>query len=155
MEGVQCERCHGPSEAHLRRLTPDAEARRADHRGTVRLLRTVPPHLVADRLNGPRGILNVRFQPYRLANSKCYDAADARIRCTACHDPHRDLETAAAAYDAKCTACHSRHCTPRRARSHRQDCVTCHMPRIDLPGAHRNFTDHQIRIVRAGEAYPD
>jgi hypothetical protein len=28
------------------------------------------------------------------------------------------------------------------------------MPKTDLPGAHRQFTDHQIRIVRANEAYP-
>jgi len=30
-------------------------------------------------LDGPRDIRNVRFQPYRLTNSKCYDSADARI----------------------------------------------------------------------------
>jgi hypothetical protein len=29
------------------------------------------------------------------------------------------------------------------------------MPKIELPGAHRQFTDHQIRIVRAGERYPE
>jgi hypothetical protein len=29
------------------------------------------------------------------------------------------------------------------------------MPKIELPGAHAGFTDHQIRIVRAGEAYPN
>ena len=33
------------------------------------------------------GVANVRFQPYRLISSKCYDAEDSRIRCTACHDP--------------------------------------------------------------------
>ena len=69
-------------------------------------------------INGPRGILNVRFQPYRLANSKCYDAADRRIRCTACHDPHRDVETSAAAYDAKCARCHSAAFRARLPRRH-------------------------------------
>jgi hypothetical protein len=49
--------------------------------------------------NGPRGIQNIRFQPYRLATSKCYDAADKRISCTACHDPHRDVAATASAYD--------------------------------------------------------
>ena len=44
-------------------------------------------------VNGPRGVANVRFQPYRLTNSKCYDAEDRRISCVACHDPHRPLET--------------------------------------------------------------
>jgi hypothetical protein len=29
------------------------------------------------------------------------------------------------------------------------------MPKLDLPGSHRKFTDHRIRIARAGEAYPD
>ena len=40
------------------------------------------------RLRGP---LNVRFQPYRITNSKCFDAEDRRIACTACHDPHSQL----------------------------------------------------------------
>jgi formate-dependent nitrite reductase cytochrome c552 subunit len=35
------------------------------------------------------------------------------------------------------------------------NCVTCHMPKIELPGAHARFTDHQIRIARAGEPYPN
>jgi hypothetical protein len=109
---------------------------------------------------GPRGIQNVRFQPYRLANSKCYDATDRRIRCTACHDPHRDLETSAGAYDAKCAACHSAaarrtKASARLCRVGVRDCATCHMPRLDLPGAHRKFTDHRIRIAKAGEPYPD
>jgi hypothetical protein len=29
------------------------------------------------------------------------------------------------------------------------------MPKVDLPGAHHQFTDHQIRIVRAGESFPN
>jgi formate-dependent nitrite reductase cytochrome c552 subunit len=35
------------------------------------------------------------------------------------------------------------------------NCVECHMPKVDLPGAHHKFTDHQIRIARAGEPYPN
>ena len=27
-------------------------------------------------------------------------------------------------------------------------CVTCHMPKVELPDAHFKFTDHRIRIVR-------
>jgi len=29
------------------------------------------------------------------------------------------------------------------------------MPQYELPGGHFKFTDHQIRVVRAGEPYPD
>jgi len=114
--------------------------------------------------SGPRGVLNVRFQPYRLTNSKCFDTADARIACTACHDPHGPLETAAEAYDSKCAACHSaaQKAAAQKTAVHtkicrvaKAKCVTCHMPTYDLPGAHARFTDHQIRIVRPGEAYPN
>jgi hypothetical protein len=159
-EGVQCERCHGASEAHLRRTSPMPK------------LGTFTTEEMSDfcgqchrtwsqiAMNGPRGILNVRFQPYRLGNSKCYDVADNRIRCTACHNPHRDLELSARAYDVKCVACHSRKAPSTKGSSHicrvgTKDCVTCHMPRLDLPGAHKKFTDHMIRIVKAGELYPD
>jgi len=151
--GVQCERCHGASEAHASKQTP---MRKLGALNTEEMSefcgqchRTWPQ--VAT--NGPRGIQNVRFQPYRLAISKCYDADDARIRCTACHDPHRELESSAAAYDSRCTACHSG--AQRVCKVGVKECVTCHMPRLDLPGAHRAFTDHRIRIVKPGEAYPD
>jgi hypothetical protein len=29
------------------------------------------------------------------------------------------------------------------------------MPKVELPGGHAQFTDHFIRVVHAGEAYPD
>jgi formate-dependent nitrite reductase cytochrome c552 subunit len=33
-------------------------------------------------------------------------------------------------------------------------CVTCHMPKLELPGAHHKFSDHRIRVVRPGKSYP-
>lgn len=102
------------------------------------------------------GEMNVRFQPYRLSNSKCFNGADTRIACTACHDPHQDLVRDDLSYDKNCLACHApavsavRHCLVAKS-----GCITCHMPKIELPGSHAKFTDHQIRIVRAGEKYPD
>jgi len=150
--GIQCERCHGVSEAHLRTRAP------------MRKLGSLTSEEMSDfcgqchrtwsqiAANGPRGILNVRFQPYRLGISKCFDAADARIRCTACHDPHAPVATAPAAYDSKCLACHaSKPCRTGATR----DCAGCHMPKLELPGAHKKFTDHKIRVVKAHEPYPD
>jgi hypothetical protein len=149
--GIQCERCHGSTEAHLKTVNP--APRQLGKLSTEELSdfcgechRTWSQISIA----GPRGIQNVRFQPYRLAGSKCYDAADPRIRCTACHNPHEPLQTTAAAYDAKCQSCHTTTCPVAT-----KDCVTCHMPAVDLPGAHKKFTDHRIRIVKPGEAYPD
>ena len=158
--GVRCENCHTQAVAH-------AEAVKAgDVKGAAL------PHLAdmtAEETNefcgrchrawadiaahGPHNIANVRFQPYRLTNSKCYDADDKRIRCTACHNPHEEFLVGAARYDAKCQACHgvSQKVCPVAKRG----CTDCHMPKIELTGAHRKFTDHQIRIVKAGESYPE
>ena len=110
-------------------------------------------------MDGPHNLNNVRFQPYRLTNSKCYDATDARIRCVACHDPHREVEHNAAFYDAKCLACHgtkaARPASAKVCRTATEKCVNCHMPKYEIPGSHNLFSDHWIRVVKAGEAYPD
>jgi hypothetical protein len=109
--------------------------------------------------NGPRGVLNVRFQPYRLTNSRCYSVTDKRIRCIACHDPHGPLETTASSYDRRCTACHSATAgstsEAKTCAVGKKNCVTCHMPKVELPGAHARFTDHQIRIARTSDPYPN
>jgi Cytochrome c554 and c-prime len=157
--GVQCQRCHGDTAAHVEAMkTGDVK------RAAMPQLGKLTTDQLSDfcgqchrtaaqiNMNGPHDINNIRFQPYRLANSKCYDASDRRISCTACHDPHREVEHGAEAYDAKCLACHR---TAKRCSVSPKDCVTCHMPKYELEGAHNRFTDHQIRIVRAGEPYPD
>lgn len=99
---------------------------------------------------GPRGIGNVRHQIYRLTASRCYDTADKRIACNACHDPHGRKTFN---YDSQCAACHTG--TARQCSVAKSDCVRCHMPKVELPGLHAQFTDHRIRIVRPGAKYPD
>jgi Cytochrome c554 and c-prime len=112
------------------------------------------------------GELNVRFQPYRLANSKCFLGNDKRISCTACHNPHQNLARDDASYDHNCQACHGK--APASALAGaaaapmqkpcpvaKAKCVSCHMPKVELPGSHSLFTDHQIRIVRTGDPYPN
>jgi Cytochrome c554 and c-prime len=182
--GVTCEACHGPGGRHAAAMlfapgesmyifnpkALDAESLSQEfcgacHRGvdTVAMM----PDL--------GGINNVRFQPYRLFNSRGHDPRDARLACTACHDPHLDLKQEDAVYDRKCTACHaSRGAERSTGEQHKatagelsvrsstgkscpvasERCVSCHMPKVELPGAHFKFTDHRIRIPRQGEAYP-
>jgi cytochrome c554/c'-like protein len=166
--GIRCEACHGPGGAHVAagkagepnaglifnparlsgdELTQDFCA--ACHRGNEEfsLLRSLE-------------INNVRFQPYRIFKSKCY-SDDRRISCTACHNPHEQLNEAAAYYDAKCLSCHQSKGArggggdAPRCRVGAKDCSSCHMPKIEPPGAHFKFTDHYIRIVKSNEAYPN
>ncbi len=107
------------------------------------------------------GIANIRFQPYRLTGSKCYDPDDARISCLACHNPHHDFTNPKTVnFDPKCLACHAGgkpgtgKVGAKACPVAKSNCISCHMPRIELPGAHYKFTDHRIRIVKPNEPYP-
>jgi hypothetical protein len=160
--GVQCERCHGPTANHLRSVKiGDAkgaamtELRKMTSEQTANFCGQC--HRTWDEIagSGLNGVANVRFQPYRLITSKCYDADDSRIRCTSCHDPHGEVSRSVASYDGKCQACHAGGKVGARAcKVGRDNCVTCHMPKTELPGSHFKFTDHDIRIARAHAPYP-
>lgn len=160
--GVQCQHCHGPTEKHVAAVMGGKFEQ--DHPRDLSELSTEQISNFCGQchrtweeivLLGKLDITDLRFQPYRLAGSKCYDAADPRISCLACHDPHRDVDTRASDYDSKCLACHgggkpaAKMC---KVSSH--NCVTCHMPKIELPGAHHKFADHRIRIVHPNEPFP-
>lgn len=160
--GIQCDRCHGPSDEHLagfqkgksvpmKKLTDGSAEQVNIYCGTC--------HRTWDEIaTGPHlGVANVRFQAYRITNSKCYDSDDARISCVSCHNPHQPLVHGKASYDAKCLACHSQggKATAKPCKVSKSNCASCHMPQIDMPGSHHSFTDHQIRIVRLNERYPE
>ncbi|MGH9497161.1 MAG: multiheme c-type cytochrome [Candidatus Sulfotelmatobacter sp.] len=168
--GVTCEHCHTGSIAHI------TDAVNGDYDSAPRDLRKLSSEDISNFCgqchrswetvvrNHWRGKLTVRFQPYRLANSKCFDGADPRISCIGCHDPHVDLVRNDSSYDSKCLACHSSGSTSvagvalKRAPpcpKAQSECVSCHMPKVKLPNGHLTFTDHQIRIVRAGEKFPN
>jgi hypothetical protein len=183
--GVGCEACHGPGEKHAvamllktgaadtisnpKVLDPETLSQEfcgACHRGVDQVA------MMPD-LGGPN---NVRFQPYRLFNSRGHDPKDPHFACTACHDPHGELNHEPKSYDSQCTACHLAKTWTKVAASQKdssaqrgsaakkvsrkscpvaQDrCVTCHMPKVERREAHFAFTDHRIRIVRPGEPYP-
>jgi cytochrome c554/c'-like protein len=107
------------------------------------------------------GQADVRFQPYRLANSRCFNGADPRISCVACHDPHQNVVREITYYDSKCLACHGASSAadsaprPKSCPVAKSKCASCHMPQIALPNGLLRFTDHQIRIVKDNEPYPN
>jgi hypothetical protein len=163
--GVQCGHCHESTEAHVAAMA----------RGSGKA--AVPPGLANLRnlsaeqasnfcgqchrtwveilMQEDHSLNNIRFQPYRLWGSLCYDPDDARISCLACHDPHTEPSAQPTDYDAKCEACHGGGKVKAKACPvSKNDCVSCHMPKIELPGAHHKFTEHRIRIVKPNEPYP-
>ena len=160
--GVQCERCHGPAEKHFASMT-----RGDSNPVTMKHLTKMSTEEISEFCGqchrtweeviaqGRFDINDIRFQPYRLTGSKCYDVDDPRISCLACHDPHHELDSNSDDYDSKCQACHRKGKAKGRicgvSTSH---CASCHMPKLELPGAHHSFTDHRIRIVRANEPFP-
>jgi Cytochrome c554 and c-prime len=178
--GVSCEACHGPAASHVAAMSSgdkgnlfifnpkklDPETLSQEFCGTCH--RGVDAVGMMPDLGGPN---NVRFQPYRLYNSRGHNPGDPRFACTACHDPHVELRPGDPVYDSNCIACHAAQNTGAKATSlaakrssssqvakpcpiGKDRCVSCHMPKVALPGAHFQFTDHRIRIPRPGQPYP-
>ena len=162
--GVQCGHCHEATEAHLAAmLRKSGEAGDSAEPICSKLSAEQTSNFCGQchrtwaeiAMQGNPSIANIRFQPYRLTGSKCYDPDDARISCLACHNPHEEVSAQPVDYDAKCQACHQHRKTGAKACPvSKNKCVTCHMPKIELPGAHYKFSDHRIRIVKPNEPYP-
>lgn len=164
--GITCEGCHGAGAEHIRALTEGASPEATllnpglwttdevlDFCGTCHgTWRDVAG-------SGLQGVTTVRFQPYRLFLSDCYDPIDSRISCLSCHDPHSERETDPRAYDSACLACHADAFHREISDSERDEsmqgaCVTCHMPKHTIPGSHFEFSDHLIRVPGDGGEFP-
>jgi len=174
--GVGCEACHGPGEKHV----AAARAKKLNASAKLDLAIFNPGRLSAHDLSqsfcgachtgfeqamlqpGQGGINNIRFQPYRMFSSRGHNSNDQRLGCVACHNPHQKLEKDAAYYDPKCLACHLTKPTDEKTTRRNADacpvsskqCVTCHMPKVELAGMHAHFTDHWIRIARPNDPVP-
>ena len=169
--GVACEACHGPGEKHAiamkEKKTERAQIFNPRNLGALDLSQSFcgschTSFEMAMLMPGQSGINNIRFQPYRMFNSSGHNTNDVRTGCLACHNPHEQLVTEPAYYDSKCLACHLT--TRKDVKTERRNaaacpvstknCVTCHMPKVELPGMHAAFTDHWIRIAKPGSATP-
>jgi hypothetical protein len=169
--GVTCEACHGPGERHiaavnsrdykesqifnpqtLDSVTLSQEFCGTCHRSFVQVM----------QMPAQGGFQNVRFQPYRIFNSKGHNQFDSRMSCVACHNPHDNVKHEASFYDAKCLACHLSNLqqtrtetrTARACPKGSHECAACHMPKVEIPGTHTSFTDHWIRVVKSNELIP-
>jgi hypothetical protein len=121
--GVTCEACHGPGRGHVAEMkdVPLGDAAAAHAQSTPDRIfnpKTLTPEQSVDfcgschgsywdiTLSGSSGPGNVRFQPYRLEQSKCWNKEDARLTCVACHNPHQEIDTNTSSYDHVCLSCH-------------------------------------------------
>jgi hypothetical protein len=166
--GITCEGCHGAGGEHVAAMKAGrlenlhifnpGKLKAGDLVSFCGACHRTQMHVESIRAHG---VNTVRFQPYRLVKSRCYNADDRRISCLACHDPHREVERDPAFYDSRCLACHlSRPSKNRIGKPSapacpvaRHRCVTCHMPKYRLAGSHFRFADHRIRVVRVGEDF--
>jgi Cytochrome c554 and c-prime len=171
--GVTCEACHGPGASHVLAMKKGRSGG-----GSTLILNPAKlapvdsvdfcgacHHTWADVvMEEGRGVNTVRFQPYRLELSRCWgNKGNTGITCLTCHDPHQPLARDPASYDNRCLGCHLATKGSKAASDHRaaacpqgtKDCVTCHMPKYEVPGTHAKFTEHWIRVARSDGLYPD
>jgi len=169
--GIQCESCHGPGEKHLvamkEKKFEEPQIFNPGGLGAHELSQSFcgTCHTSFEQamlMPGQAFANNIRFQPYRMFNSRGHNTNDPRISCLACHNPHEKLQKETAYYDSKCLACHLT--KTKDTKTERRNapacpvstskCATCHMPKVELRGMHAEFTDHWIRVVKPNEPVP-
>jgi hypothetical protein len=173
--GVTCEACHGAGLKHAGDMKEFLAGKQAATTTIFNSAHLSPSDQVDFcgachgtwwdvKLSGTKGVSTTRSAPYRLVTSKCWGTkGDARLVCTACHDPHQPLQTEASSYDHACLKCHVNDAATQLTADHpgkpcpvaKKDCTSCHMPKEYVPEMHDNFTDHRIRIAKAGGSFPE
>jgi hypothetical protein len=170
---ISCERCHGPTQAHLQNPVPgsivnpsklpatarDSVCEQCHLEGEVRILN--PGKHWQDFQAG--AALESVFSTYlvptppsagekavshseQLSLSRCARESAGRLWCGTCHNPHSLATNRAQEVRAACLSCHA---TEFTAQKHQpaDECVSCHMPRIRPNNvAHAAITSHRIAI---------
>lgn len=106
------------------------------------------------------------FQVAALAASRCFQESRGKLRCTDCHDPHRDVENAdRASYVDVCRKCHLGGRAEGTLSDRRDEdevaaracpiddeggCVDCHMPK-KTPMYRSRFTHHRIGLFTGAD----
>lgn len=171
--GITCEACHGPGAGHIKEMKLGHVAQasrlimnpaRLGPTDSLEFCGACHRTSVDAALTGITGIATLRFPVRRLERSRCWGTGDARLTCLACHNPHQALVRDAASYDKQCLSCHRSSADAKPSPDHpgmacgaaqTTACVTCHMPKYNIPEMHSTFTDHKISVHREGEPFTD
>jgi tetratricopeptide (TPR) repeat protein len=171
--GINCQRCHGPGEEHIRsqgkagiinpaRLAPerrDEICMQCHLEGNVAVERAGkhpydfrPGDRLSDYIRyfevvnpGLPG-LGALSQVEALAQSVCKQKSGDSMSCISCHDPHSwpAPEEKVAYYQSKCLACHGAAFGQKHQHGN-PNCISCHMPAVaSRDVAHTQATDHRI-----------
>jgi Tfp pilus assembly protein PilF len=165
---ISCDRCHGPTEAHVRnpssanivnpaKLTGAArdsvceqchlegETRvnnpgktQWDYHAGEALEATMATWLLREPGAGRKAVTQVE----ELAESKCVRNSAGKLWCGSCHNPHGEISVTKV-----CGGCHVTTALSKTAHAKApSECVSCHMPARPAGNvAHLAVTDHQIR----------
>jgi hypothetical protein len=179
--GIQCDRCHGPAEEHLKRPVPGSIINPAKLAGAARDSICEQCHLTGEaRIPNPgKSVLDFRpgqrledvftvyvvhqtpgktikviSQAEQLALSACVRNSGGKLWCGTCHNPHETPARPAEYFRERCLTCHGATLDAAHgAPTH--DCIGCHMPRRPAKdGGHTAFTDHRITRYPAVEGEP-
>ena len=162
--GIGCERCHGPAGHHRLAIEadlPDLAIARPRLAAPSQIVALCADCHRAPSKTTPTDAGFVRYQASGLVLSRCYSESAEGFSCVTCHNPHQNAETSSAFYEGRCLTCHPAPRSPGPAPiagsrptwrpcplNPRNDCLTCHMPRVKNAVPRTVFTDHRIRVHR-------
>jgi hypothetical protein len=177
--GISCERCHGDTEAHLKKPGSGTILNPARLTGAARDSICEQCHLTGEiRIPNPgKSILDFKpgqalealYTTYvaaknsaqtikvvshveQLALSRCARGSGGKLWCGTCHNPHDEPAQPAAYFRERCLNCHAATLDRSHAAPGR-DCTACHMPKLPASdGGHTAFTNHRIALPSSGDS---
>ncbi len=176
LTAITCERCHGPSEDHVRHpsaeniVNParlenwarDSVCEQCHLEGAARILN--PGKSWRDFQPGRNFELTAavyvfernsqQFRPVsqieQLASSRCAIESGGKLWCGSCHKAHSVPADRGRDIRQICASCHRTLSKTAHPKA-QSECVSCHMPRLATEYAHVAVTDHRI-LRRPGVA---